>query len=308
MPTRSVTGTLEGPSLGQVLPHEHLVIDYGQMAGTPTAVDEQTKGRCHEVLQQLRQLGVGTVVDCTPPGYGRDLDLLAQLSRETEVRIVASTGSFCEQWHPQPADVAQATVGDLAARFTDELTGAAGRCGVIKVATSHAQITPNEEKLLLAAAATHRATGSPIVSHTTDGLGVEQLDLYASEGVDLPAVLVSHVCSGAEPVDYAIEIAKRGALVGLDRIGHNTHDADHWIDIIRQLHRAHLLDRVLLSHDSVQRFSGPDQIAGHTFSDPTYLNRQFLPALTRAGIPTEAIRQMTHANPQRWLLREGGSR
>src|SRR3712207_7301598 len=44
------------------------------------------------LLRRLREAGIGTLVDCTPPGYGRDLGLLAQLSRESGVTIVASTG------------------------------------------------------------------------------------------------------------------------------------------------------------------------------------------------------------------------
>jgi phosphotriesterase-related protein len=246
------------------------------------------------------------VVDCTPPGYGRDLDLLAQLSRTTGVRLVASTGSFCEQWHPQPAQVSAAPVDVLAERFVGELQH--GACGVIKVATSRGAITKNEEKLLIAAATAHRRTGAPIVSHTTDGMGLEQLELYAAEGVAMDAVVVSHVCSGNEPFDYALELAARGALVGLDRVGHESHDLDHWVRLIVELKRANLLRQVVLSHDSVQRFSGAEAIAGHTFSDPTVVTTQLVPALERAGLTEGETHLMTHDNPSRWLLREGGPR
>lgn len=306
MLTRSVTGPLPADGLGQVLTHEHLLIDYGQMGDAATPVTDEVRDRCRSVLVGLRDIGVGTVVDCTPPGYGRDLSLLAELSRQTGVRLVASTGSFCEQWHPQPAEVSAAPADVLAERFVGELED--GACGVIKVATSHDAITANEEKLLLAAAAAHRASGAPIVSHTTDGMGLEQLELYLSEGVALDAVLVSHVCSGSEPFDYALELAAKGAVLGLDRVGHAGHDLDHWVSLILVLKQAGLLRQVTLSHDSVQRFVGPEQIAGHTFSDPTVVTTRLVPALRRAGLTAEETRLMTHDNPRRWLLREGGAR
>jgi phosphotriesterase-related protein len=303
---RSVTGPLPADGLGQVLPHEHLLIDYGQMGDAGTPVTAEILDRCRSVLVGLRDIGVGTIVDCTPPGYGRDLLLLAELSRTTGVRLVASTGSFCEQWHPQPAEVSAAPADVLAERFVRELED--GGCGVIKVATSHDAITANEEKLLLAAAAAHRATGAPIVSHTTDGMGLEQLELFMSEGVALDAVLVSHVCSGNEPFDYALELAAKGAVLGLDRVGHASHDLEHWVSLILELRRAGLLRQVTLSHDSVQRFVGPAQIAGHTFSDPTVVTTQLVPALQSAGLTADETRLMTHDNPRRWLLREGGAR
>ena len=306
MLTRSVTGPLPTDGLGQVLPHEHLLIDYGQMGDAATPVTAEVLEKCRSVLIRLRDIGVGTVVDCTPPGYGRDLSLLGELSRATGVRLVASAGSFCEQWHPQPAAVSAAPADVLAERFVRELEG--GACGVIKVATSHDAISANEEKLLLGAAAAHRATGAPIVSHTTDGMGLEQLELYLSEGVALDAVLVSHVCSGSEPFDYALELAAKGAVLGLDRVGHTSHGLDHWVALVVELKRAGLLRQVTLSHDSVQRFVGPAQIAGHTFSDPTVVTTQLVPALRRAGLTAEETHLMTHDNPRRWLLREGGAR
>ncbi|WP_104522773.1 phosphotriesterase family protein [Blastococcus atacamensis] len=305
---RSVTGQWDAAAPGIVLPHEHLVIDYGQMSGQATPVDDELRARCIRVLRDLRQAGVGTVVDCTPPGYGRDLALLADLSRAGGVSIVASTGSFCEQWHPQPRWVVDASAGELARRFVAELTDETVPCGAIKVATSAGAMTPHEEKLLIAGADAHRQTGAPIVSHTTGGLGLEQLDLFADAGVRASSVLVSHVCSGDEPAEYAIEIARRGAYVGFDRLGHDAHDLDHWAGLVRRLHHEGLAERVLLGHDSVQRFTGPEDIAGHTFSDPTYLVTTFLPALERFGISQEVQRLMTHANPRRWLLAGGATR
>jgi predicted metal-dependent phosphotriesterase family hydrolase len=309
MSVQSVLGSLGRDQLGSVLPHEHLVIDYGQLTGDPAPIDDAVRARCASALAELRACGIGTLVDCTPPGYGRHAELLAELSRATGVAIVMSTGSFCEQWAPQPARVAAANVDQLAEWFVRELEqGVDGgiRAGVIKAATSEGEIRPNEDKLLRAAAWAHRATGAAIVSHTTAGLGLEQLDMYEAEGADPSRVLVSHVGFEPEPEPYAIEIAKRGAFVGLDRVGHHHfHPDEHWAGLARALADAGHLDRILLSHDSVQRFTGPAEIAAHTFSEPWYLTRGLLPKLTAAGFSDAELRRITVDNPARWLLGEG---
>ena len=159
-----------------------------------------------------------------------------------------------------------------------------------------------------AAAAAHRACGAPIVAHTTEGLALEQLDLFEAEGVRPDVVLVSHVCAGAEPVEYALEVARRGAYVGFDRIGHDSHDVVHWTELVTAMLEHDLADRVVLSHDSVQRFDGPPAIAGHTFSDPDYLGRVLLPHLADRGVSPDIVDLLTRENPARWLTPEEADR
>jgi phosphotriesterase-related protein len=247
---------------------------------------------------------VQAIADCTPPGYGRDLDFLRRVSERSGVHIIASTGTFCEQWSDQPAWARSAAVEDLAASFIAELSRA---CGIIKVATSHGAATDNEIKAMHAAARAHRETGAPIVSHTTGSLGIEQVELYNELGVDLTKVLISHVCADEEPPEYAIEIARRGAYVGFDRIGHASHTDDHWIQLIQKLLAEGLADKVLLSHDSVQQFKGPDAIAGHTFSDVSYLSQSFRDRALEAGLPRDIFSQLTIANPLTWLASNQGN-
>ena len=54
---------------------------------------------------------------------------------------------------------------------------------MIKCATGEGRISAKEEQVLRAAARAHKATGCPIITHTTNGMGLEQLDLFESEGV-----------------------------------------------------------------------------------------------------------------------------
>lgn len=293
----SVTGPVELDQSGVILPHEHLVIDYRQKVGASGPVSIDVEDECVEVVKAARATGVQAIVDCTPPGYGRDLDFLRAVSSRSGVPIIASTGTFCEQWSPQPEWVRAAETEGVAEAFEAELLRS---CGVIKVATS-ADPTPADLDGLRAAAIAHRRTGAPIVSHTTGGFGLEQLEIFAAAGVDLGNVAVSHVCADDEPVDYAIAIARRGAYVGLDRIGHTSHEDEHWIRLIRRLLDEGLGHRVLLSHDSVQRFNGPEVMLSHTFSDLLFLTSSFVPLAMAQGISTQELHRMTVSNPLTWL-------
>jgi predicted metal-dependent phosphotriesterase family hydrolase len=298
MHVRTVRGLAELDPALAVLPHEHVVIDYRQKEGAAPPPTLATEDECVRVLKALPPLGVQAIVDCTPPGYGRDLDFLRRVSERSGVHIIASTGTFCEQWSDQPSWVRSAAVEDLAAAFVAELNRG---CGVIKVATSHGEANGNEIKAIHAAAQAHRETGAPIVSHTTGSLGIEQARLYNELGVDLAKVLISHVCADEEPPEYAIDIARRGAFVGFDRIGHTSHTDAHWIQLIQKLAAEGLAGRILLSHDSVQQFNGPEAIAGHTFSDISYLPESFRHRALEAGLQRDVFAQLTTANPLRWL-------
>jgi phosphotriesterase-related protein len=289
MYVRTVRGLAELDSALAVLPHEHVVIDYRQKEGAAPPPTLETEEDCVRVLKALPLAGIQAIADCTPPGYGRDLDFLRRVSERSGVHIIASTGTFCEQWSSQPAWVRSAAVEDLAAFFVAELNRG---CGIIKVATSHGEATGNERKAIHAAAQAHRETGAPIVSHTTGSWGIEQAGLYSKLGVDLAKVLISHVCADEEPPEYAIEIARQGAFVGFDRIGHASHTDEHWIQLIQKL---------LLSHDSVQQFNGPEAIAGHTFSNISYLSGSFRHHALEAGLQRDTFAQLTTANPLRWL-------
>lgn len=304
---RTVLGEVALADLdGVILPHEHLLIDYADLLGVPRAtVDDALLDEVCGSVQRAAEAGVGLLVDCTPPGYGRYLDVMREVSRRTGVHVVAATGSFCEAWAPLPAWIRGLDIEELTDLFVRELRHGAGGttwpAGVIKAATGP-EATPRELRVLQAAARASLATGAPVVSHTTGGLGPLQLDTYGAEGLPAHRVLISHVGFEDDPHAYVLELTARGAYVGLDRIGHHHfHPDHHWIALLETLREADRLDRALLSHDAVVRFSGPEDIAAHTFSDHAYLPRVFVPALRDAGFSTVEIDRLVVDNPRRWL-------
>jgi phosphotriesterase-related protein len=129
-------------------------------------------------------------------------------------------------------------------------------------------------------------------------MGLEQLDLFESEGLDAESVIVSHIDS----LDDAEQLLRRGANLSIDRIGtRGAHDDEHWVQLVSGALRLGYVRQVMISHDAVllAYTLGPERL--DAFDDYTYIARVFLPLLARAGVTDEQIRTMLEENPQRML-------
>ena len=162
------------------------------------------------------------------------------------------------------------------------------------------RISANEEKVLLAAARSHKNTGCPIITHTTGGgMGLEQLDIFAAEQVPPEVVIISHI----DDLAYAEQLLQRGANLSIDRIGTTAFFSDeHWLEMIAGLINKGYVNQIMLSHDAAVFVYGLDIVSGeNVFDDYTYISRVFLPKLKGYGVSDEQIHIMLHENPKRKL-------
>src|SRR5687767_5915151 len=93
----SVTGKVSTNTLrGIILAHEHVTVDF---AGTESVTQPQYRQEdAYRLilphLEQLKQQGVITIVECTPNYLGRDVALLAALSKASGIHIISNTGYY----------------------------------------------------------------------------------------------------------------------------------------------------------------------------------------------------------------------
>jgi len=308
---RTLTGDVAPEALGRTLIHEHLCVDWGEMLGRPKVLDfdyDEMVDRMVGKMETLHQTGIGAMVECTPIGCGRYVDLFKDVAKRGPIKIIASTGFFHESWcpiHPigQALDIDAMT--DL---FSREITEGMGdtliKAGIIKCATGEGRISPKEERILRASARAHKATGCPIITHTTNGMGLEQLDIFESEGVSPEEVIVSHIGFEEDPLGYSEQMLKRGANISFDRIGMKVFfEDDHWIRVVGNAIRKGYVNQIMLSHDAAVFVYGLEEASGeNVFDDYTYVPRVFLPKLQKeAGVTDEQVTIMMEANPQRVL-------
>ena len=310
----TVTGTTTAEQLGTTLMHEHLLIGWAGWeldCAAPKFERRAAFKNAVDRLKELKDLGLQSFVDPCPMDIGRDVNFMAEVAEASGVRIVCATGLYKEDLG-NTAYFKQRSVDEIAEVYSSEITKGIGnsgiKAGIIKCATGKGQVTKYEENCLRAAARAHVRTGAPITTHTEDGtMGREQLDIFASEGVDLQRVIIGHSCGSAD-LGYHRDMLGRGCFLGFDRFGLDFLHPD-------QLRLAALIGllgvgyekQIVLSHDSVWCWLGrgldlPPETAKLVENwKPTHVFRNIVPALKRAGVSEEKIRAMLVDNPRRYF-------
>ena len=305
---RTVLGDIPAERLGAALPHEHLVVDWSEMLGRPKLAFDRaaTVDLIVAKLERAADAGIGAIGEVTPIGTGRYVDLFLEVARRTRVHIVASTGFFHESWCPIHPLAAALDVDGLTDLFVREITEGMGsttvRAGLIKVATGEGRISAKEADILRAAARASLATGCPIITHQTSGLGLEQLHLFATEGLPAERVIVSHVGQGPDPIPPALALAERGATISVDQISYPGFPDEAFVEVVVAAVGAGHRDRVVLGHDGLVVSYGPDKRFGPVdVSDYAYIPTAFVPKLRAAGLTDEDIDAILVRNPARIL-------
>ena len=312
----SVTGLIASSDLGQVLVHEHVVCG---AAGVTRSAAALAGGRAALVdrgvaaLQAARDEGLTTMVDATPFDLGRDVELLAEVSRRSGVTILAATG----HWLLPSVFMANRSVRELADLFVADLTtGADGtgiRCAVMKVA-SEEEITPFDRRVLEAVAIAHRETGAPIITHAAarNRIGEAQAAVFDELGVAPDRVVIGHA-DDTYHLDYLTGLADRGYVIGMDRIPcgnlpeYGGRTVEDRIGMIVDLVQRGYGDRVVVSHDDpiwAGLLTAEDQ-ARHLDANPhgvAFIHRRVLPVLRERGLDEAAVHRIMVDNPRRWLL------
>ena len=205
---RTVLGDVVPGDLGITYAHEHLVIDGGRPVELEPDFDLSDVVAMADEVRDAAALGLRCAVDAMPCGAGRNARKLAELAERGGIRIVAPTGLHHERWYAPDHWSVTIAVDELADRFVADIVEGideddyAGpgvrrtpiRAGVIKVAGSDGGPSARDRRVFEAAAAAHRRTGAPLLTHCEAGTGgLEQLRLLADLGVDPRHVSLSHV-------------------------------------------------------------------------------------------------------------------
>ena len=300
----SVDGPIPAQRLGVTLMHEHVLVDF-------IGADQVSRERYDQndalrtvlpYLQQVRELGCATLVECTPAYLGRDATLLQQLSRASGVQILTNTGYYGAakdkhlHRHAFTEDAEQ-----LAARWRREAEGGIDSTGIkpafMKIGVDGAPLSEVDAKLVRAAALTHRHTGLPVASHTATGTAaMEELDILERAGVPLSAFIWVHA-QNEQDAGLHVEASRRGAWVEFDGVSPAT-VARH-VELVRRMKEQNLLGRVLVSQDAGWYRVG--EPGGGRFRPYDTLFTRFVPALKAAGLDEADVRQLLVTNPRRAL-------
>lgn len=294
----TVTGPVDPPRAGTMLPHEHVMSTFGSPAAETAAYDRSTLlGAVLPYLRKIRSLGCSALADCTAVYFGRDPVLLREISEKSGILILTNTGYYGAAGGRYIPDHARTeSVDQIAARWISEsergIAGTRIRPGFIKLGFDAGPLSDLSEKLLRAAARTHLKTGLVIAAHTgnnPDGVH-RQLKLLREEGVSPSAWIWVHANS-VESAEPLLEAARAGAWIELDGVRPET-TATH-LELLGALRGSGFLGRVLLSHDGNSHRPGD-------FTPKPYhsLFTDFIPTLHKEGYRGDEVRQLIAGNPQ----------
>jgi len=287
-----------GDELGMILPHEHIFVDV-RPPDQVTAVDVKAAdviALMTPEVEKARAVGVTALVECSPVGVGRRVDLVRAVSEATGFPIVVPTGIYREPWIPAWAHAAsEDELRDWMLReLQDEIETTGVRAAWIKLSAGDDGLTDCEAKILRAAAQAGAATNAVIGSHTIRRRVVrDQLAILEAAGYTPERFIWIH--TQAEPdFDLHLDMARRGVWLEYDGIGNPAED-DLYIERILRVLDAGFAHRLLLSHD--RGWYDPAQPGGGTPRPFTYISAHFLPKLRARGVDEATIHQLTCANP-----------
>lgn len=317
----TVRGQRCAADLGSTLMHEHvfavsaaLANDRPEIAfpnGKPAAIDAVVKR-----LQQVKDAGIDTIVDVTVFGHDRDIPSLVEINDRVDLNIVVATGFYTEDLPSKTFEIRQALARQRGGNFFVDVfvadivdgIGATGvHAGIIKCVTGPAGLTRGAKGLLRASAIAARETGVPITTHSdphTRG-GLEQLEMFAAEGVDLTRVVIGH-SGDTTDIEYLKAIMDTGATIASDRFGYDVTGAattQERVAVIADLCRQGYADRIVVSHDAMLHTDWLDAeyTARYPHWEPTYIPTTVVPALRDAGVSDTDLHQILVDTPARLL-------
>jgi len=313
---RTVRGDIAPSDVGLTHCHEHTFILPGpscQVDGD-LLLDDLEKTTAE--LADFRAADGRTVVDAQPIGQERAPRWQREASERSGVNIVAATGFHRSLYYPPDHFRFTESAGVLAERMIHEITvGMAEydgsqvarsteiRAGLIKFASDYHVIDAQAHKVAEAAAAAHRATGAPILTHTEYGTcALEQIALFEKLGVGASALLISHLDRNPDLFLHE-EVAQSGAYLVYDAISRSKLLPDSTIvGLICRMAEAGCASRILLGMDMAPRSMWRSYGGGPGM---TYLGNVFLRRLRQAGMGVEQIRMFTEYNPAAALAFRG---
>ena len=171
----TTAGDTDIDDLGVVYMHEHVFIRTEPLQwGWPGFGGWDTEAEVASARERLRGLaaaGVGTILDMTVPGLGRDPALVARAAEGTGLNIMFATGYYTYDNLPFPFQYrgpGKILDGDdrvLESLFERDLTVGIGdtglRAAVLKVVTDEPGMTEDVERVALAVANVHAAHRRP---------------------------------------------------------------------------------------------------------------------------------------------------
>ncbi|MCL4560914.1 MAG: phosphotriesterase-related protein [Chloroflexi bacterium] len=300
---RTVLGDISPDQLGVTYGHEHLLWQPPQEEAGDSDLGLDSLEAAIQEVTRFKAGGGGALVEMSTLELLRSPQELKRISEATGVHIIATSGHHKEKFSREV--ISGMTVDEMTAEIVRDITqgmqGTSICAGVIKVGTSLNEITPDEMRVLQAAARAHRQTGAPISTHTEAGtFALEQVRLLKEAGVVSESMLIGHLDRGLPRETYR-ELAQSGVYLGMDQVAKEKYWPDRErAELVRFWVELGAGERILLGGDMARKSSWTSYGSAGA-PGLAYILTRFVPLLKEHGVGEEAIRRILVENPKNFL-------
>ncbi|MBN1316961.1 MAG: hypothetical protein JXA42_15885 [Anaerolineales bacterium] len=302
----TVEGLIEANSMGITLPHEHLIV---------SGWDHKDRNYFYSAYLELdlfTAAGGTTVVDLSCIGRKRDPLFVKRLAQKAGINVVLGAGFYKEAW--LPPEISTMNVNQMTGLIVKEIVEGiddTGICaGIIGEIGVSSQITPVEERVLVASSNAHRVTGTAMVLHFEIGAQATAyhhvLDILETAGADLDRVVISHLIPRPDKFELIKALTDRGCYVGFDLFGQekwpladsliNTHP-EVQISSVKGFIDYGMIERILIS----QNVSHVLHMTVNGGMGYGHILKNIVPGLIKYGISDQEIRTIMVENPSRLI-------
>jgi phosphotriesterase-related protein len=310
---RTVLGDIQTAELGATNYHEHLFQVSPMLKGDELDNEELSS----QEASALKESGFDAMVDATPLGLGGRPEALARISKETGLKIVATTGRHRQEHYDVSHWVRDFSLGQLEQRLIADLTKGlelsktdskdeaevvvetdSVRAGILKAGIGYWSIDSFERQTLDAVGAAHAATGAPVMIHLEFGTAAhEVLDILEALLVPASSVVLAHADRNLDSGLHC-SLIERGAYLGYDGMARAKNRSDQeLLTLTREVVEAVGSSRILIGGDVARRTR---YIAYGGIPGLAYLGKRYLPRL-RSEIGDSHVEAITRSNPANWL-------
>lgn len=315
---QTVSGEISSEEITGALVHEHVLASApGIPENYPQLMGPNFMQRAAAALQELKDNGINTIVDASTYDLGRDPKRLRELSIQTGVNIICTTGFFFSldnSFGNFSEDlISQIYIDDL-------MLGMAGtdiRAGIIKAVMDRECDTKGRVLQHHAAANASVETGCPIFLHTAADLetGRYQIPLLLEAGARPEKIRLDHFLDTTN-MEYISWLYDQGVWLGADRLPRIRFEREHFVSTnarlktVKAMIDAGMADRMLFSHDAGAVSALWDTVDAQTLrfvhdevipDGWLFILKHAFPALIEMGVEPTVLHQILFENPKRFF-------
>jgi predicted metal-dependent phosphotriesterase family hydrolase len=288
----TVTGPIDPGQAGITDAHSHLwIAPVDGVSGAVPVLDDEAAMTAE--LRSYRAAGGGTIIDCQPPGCGRDGRVLRRMAEASGVRIAACTGFHLRRYYADDYFLFSVSPTPAYEFFVTEITGHLAetdqaRAGFIKIACEET-LEKSPLHLIEAAVMASRATGAAVEVHTEKGADADRITRALIDLGLSPARLV--LCHMDKRIDHPLHraLAQTGVMLEYDTFFRPQYEPDTRVwPLIEHMLDAGYAAQIALATDLAHKDGRGPGLVG--------LVSQIMPRLRALGCDDSVVRKLAGEN------------